>query len=273
MPVCVSLALGGERTGDPEVGDLHLAAAVQEDVLRLDVAVDEALLVREVEAVGDRDRELDRSGRGQRALAGGELLQVLAGDVLEDDERPALVLAAVDHGDDVRMGKPCDELRLPPEAGDDVGVGSEPFVQDLDGDGWLKDPVVRAEHARHAAGADELFELVAVHDHARPPSMWFDLPPPAPQPTTAASTSSQAPSASFELHLGHSERHEDADAVPVDAAGDEQQPPLERRLGHALRRSPSPASSSPGRRRARIASIERSPRTSPISAQRSCQGR
>ena len=113
---------------------------------------------------------------GQRPLAGDELLQVLAGDVLEDDERPALVLAPVDHGDDVRVGEPGDELRLPPEAGDDVGVGSEPFVQDLDGDDSVQDPVVRAVHARHAAGADELFELVVVRDRRRRPSMSFAPP-------------------------------------------------------------------------------------------------
>ena len=50
-----------ERARDPEVGDLRLALAVQEDVLRLHVAVDEALLVRERE----RARDLDRRARAR----------------------------------------------------------------------------------------------------------------------------------------------------------------------------------------------------------------
>ena len=49
-----------ERAGDAEVGHLRLAVAVQQDVLRLDVAVDEPLLVRERESLRDLDRELDR---------------------------------------------------------------------------------------------------------------------------------------------------------------------------------------------------------------------
>ena len=73
------------------------------------------------EPAGDRDRELERAARPAAGRSrADELLQVLAGDVLEDDERAAVVLAPVDHGDDVRVGEAGDELRLPPEAVDDV---------------------------------------------------------------------------------------------------------------------------------------------------------
>jgi hypothetical protein len=71
----------------PEVGDLRLAVAVQEDVLRLHVAVDETVRVREGETARDLQRELDSPVDRQRALAVDELLQVLAVDELEDDER------------------------------------------------------------------------------------------------------------------------------------------------------------------------------------------
>ena len=66
----------------------------------------------EREPARDLDRELERPVDRQRAVAVDELLQVVAGDVLEDDERAAVVLAAVDHGDDVVMREPGDELRL-----------------------------------------------------------------------------------------------------------------------------------------------------------------
>ena len=58
---------------------------------------------------------------GQRPLALDERLQVLAGDVLEDDELAIVLLAAVDHRDDVRMRELRDRARLATEALDVVG--------------------------------------------------------------------------------------------------------------------------------------------------------
>ena len=152
------------RARDPEVGHLRLALAVQEDVLRLDVAVDEPVLVREREAARDLDRELERTVDGQRAVSDDHLLQVVAGDVLEDDVGAAVGLAAVDHGDDVRVREPGDELCLAGEAVDDVLVRRQPLVEHLERDGSLEHAIVGPEDARHASGADELLELVAIRD-------------------------------------------------------------------------------------------------------------
>ena len=105
-----------QRAGDAEVGHLHLALAAEEDVLRLDVAVDEPVVVREREPVGDRERELERPSDRQPARPEDELLEVLAVDVLEDDELPAVVVATVDDGDDVRVREPRDRARLAAEA-------------------------------------------------------------------------------------------------------------------------------------------------------------
>ena len=52
----------GERARDAEVGDLGAAFLADEDVLRLDVAVDDHALVRGAE----RARDLDRVGDGLR---------------------------------------------------------------------------------------------------------------------------------------------------------------------------------------------------------------
>ena len=51
--------LDDERPRDPEVGDLGAAVAVQEDVLRFHVAVDDAALVRERQSTRDRQAEVD----------------------------------------------------------------------------------------------------------------------------------------------------------------------------------------------------------------------
>ena len=66
--------LVGERAGDPEVGDLGRAFGVDEDVLRLDVAVDDAALVGGAERARDLDRVGDRLGDGQPAEAADALL-------------------------------------------------------------------------------------------------------------------------------------------------------------------------------------------------------
>ena len=74
-----------ERARDAEVGDLDAAVLAEEDVLRLDVAMDETALVRERQAVRDSDRKLERAPQRQRAGADDQLLEVLAVDELEDD--------------------------------------------------------------------------------------------------------------------------------------------------------------------------------------------
>jgi len=85
-----------DRAGDAEVGHLRLAVAVQQHVLRLDVAVDQAVVVREAERARDLQPEPDRLALGERALPGEQILQVLAVDVLEDDVLPVVLLAAID---------------------------------------------------------------------------------------------------------------------------------------------------------------------------------
>src|SRR6266567_7568767 len=77
--------------------------AVQEDVLRLDVAVHQAVLVGESKPARSLKRELERVAYREPPLPHDQLLQVLAVDVLEDDVLPTLVLPAVDHRNDVRV--------------------------------------------------------------------------------------------------------------------------------------------------------------------------
>src|SRR5207302_4268131 len=165
-------ALDVERARDPEVGHLRLALSVQEDVLRLHVAVDEPVLVRERESAGDLDRQLERAAYGERPASIEELLQVLAVDVLEDDELAPLVLAAVDHRDDVRVREPGDGARLVAEARDVLLVVCVLRVEDLQGYVALEQRVARPVDGGHAAAADDLLEVISVRNlllaHAGP---------------------------------------------------------------------------------------------------------
>src|SRR5439155_10239339 len=123
---------------------------VQDDVLRLHVAVDEALLVREGEPARDLDRDLERAPDGQPSLLVDDLLERPALDELEDDELAALVLAPVEDGDDVRVRERRDRPRLAAEALDVLVVVGEVWVQDLERDPPLEQRVPRLEDARHA---------------------------------------------------------------------------------------------------------------------------
>ena len=125
----------------------------------------ETVRVRERERVGGRKRELDGPPHRQGAGTGEQLLQVLALDEFEDDELTAVVVAAVDHRDDVRMRELRDGARLAAEALDVLLVGEEMGVEHLQRHVALEQAVVRLVHARHAAPADELVELVPVADH------------------------------------------------------------------------------------------------------------
>ncbi len=158
-------ALHLERAGDAEVGHLRLAVAVQKHVLRLHVAVHEAVLVRERQAPRDLDRERERPIDRQRPVGRDQTLEGLAADVLEDDELALIVLAAVDHRHDVGVREHRRRARFAAEALDVLRVLLVVVVQHLQRDRAVEKPVVRPVDARHRAGADELFELVAVREH------------------------------------------------------------------------------------------------------------
>jgi hypothetical protein len=113
----------------------------------------------------DLPAELEHLADAERAAADEQLVQVLALDVLEDDERLAAVVAAIDHGHDARVRELGDRARLAAEALDVVVVVRVLIVQDLQRDDALERAVARSVDARHPAGADHLLELVAIRDH------------------------------------------------------------------------------------------------------------
>ncbi len=94
----------GADVGDPEVGHQRAAAAVlQQDVLRLQVAVDDALRVRVAHGPGHVAQHPGRPGRGERARGADPVCQRLPVHVGhgEEDERAHLVHG--EDGDDVGM--------------------------------------------------------------------------------------------------------------------------------------------------------------------------
>ena len=154
----------GRARGDPEVGDLHLSLRREEHVARLDVAVHDAVAVREVEARGDLGRDPGRVHRREAALCPEDVAERLALDVLHDDEVRAVLLAVVVDADDVGVVEPRRVLRLAAEPLDEAGVARELGEEDLDRDLAVELPVARQEDVGHAAPRDRPLDLVAVRE-------------------------------------------------------------------------------------------------------------
>src|SRR5262245_13782252 len=110
------VSLAGQRPGGSEVADLHLPRGGEEDVLRLDVAVDDALRVSGGEAAGHLDREAQELVRGKDGARAEDLAEVRALDELHHEEHGAAVRAAVVHLDDVRVVEAREQLALLEEA-------------------------------------------------------------------------------------------------------------------------------------------------------------
>ena len=124
---------------DAEVHDLHLALARDHHVRGLDVAVDDALRVRDRRgpARSAAPARPTASSVGRRPLA-RNVGERPALDELHDDVLRVAVGAGVVDADDVRVVEPCRGLRLAAEPRDEPRVARELREQDLDRDGAVR---------------------------------------------------------------------------------------------------------------------------------------
>ena len=147
---------------DPEVADLHGAVLRPHDVLRLDVAVHDALLVRGGEAVQRLvhgvERDLPREA--PRLLA--QRVELAAVDVLHDDVRVRRRRAAVHELDDVRVLESDLDADLVEEAVEEVGVRDEVGEDLLDRDPAAGALVDTEKDLRHPAEREPADDRVVV---------------------------------------------------------------------------------------------------------------
>ena len=136
---------------------------MEEDVFRLDVAVDDAVAVRVVERVGDLGGDPQRVLDRELLLAIQPVAQRLAVDERHDVEHRAVHLSRVVQGEDVRMlqvGGGAD-LGEEPRAADDRG---ELGLEDLHGDLAVVPEVVGEEDGGHPPRADLALDAVSVRE-------------------------------------------------------------------------------------------------------------
>src|SRR5207253_707072 len=154
-----------------EVEQLRTQAVLrlqQKDVVRLDVAMDEARAMRGAERGADLAHERRHLSRRAAAVALQELAEVHAAEELHDEEEGALFeLARVVDGDDAGMIDPGHGARLLLEAHPHFGVVEVLGLDQLHGHGAIELLVVRLVELGHAARGDAADEAVAPADAER----------------------------------------------------------------------------------------------------------
>ena len=151
---------GAGGAGDAEVGELHRAARVHEDVAGLDVPVHEPGLVGGAERRRRLADDLERLVGGQAPPPLDPRLERLAVHPLHHDVGDAAVLADLVDGDDARVL----ELGRAAGLGQDLlahggAVGARAAgVDELDRHGAVEGDVARLIDPAHAAAADQRLE-------------------------------------------------------------------------------------------------------------------
>ncbi len=154
----------GMELGQPQVQQLHLTAATEHQVGRLDVAMHQLMFVGMLQAQGRLADDLARRTSPQRPARrpahADELLQVDAVDELHDQELDAARLAGVKGPHDVRMIQSSDRLHLAAETAQRLGIIKVTVRQDLQGDRLVEIDLAGLVDDAHAAATEFLQQFV-----------------------------------------------------------------------------------------------------------------
>ena len=120
------------RLGDPEVRDDRTVHLVQHDVVRLDVPMDDPVLVRVVKRVRGLRQELPDLGRRQRTPLFDDVRERLAAEQLHHEVDDAVRPPDAIDGDDVGMLELCGGAGFALEALDEILVERQRERKDLD---------------------------------------------------------------------------------------------------------------------------------------------
>ena len=144
------------QLGQAEVQNLDAVVMGDENVLRLQVAMDDAFFVRRGQTAGDLNRVVDRLARGDRTVCHPGAKLVAFDELGDDIGHPRAVGrtgADVVDDQDVRMVERGGGACLLLEPLQSPGVAGQGTGQDLDGDVAVQARVPRPIHFAHAANA------------------------------------------------------------------------------------------------------------------------
>jgi hypothetical protein len=148
-----------DRLRQAEIEDLDAGVSRDEDVLRFQVAMNDAFLMRRGQAARDLHRDVDRAPRRQRSLR-QPVAKRLAIEQLRDDEPQTALVADVIQREDIRMVQGRDGAGLLFEPAQSIAIRCDRCGKNLDGDVAMEAGVTSAIDFAHPAGTDRGGDLV-----------------------------------------------------------------------------------------------------------------
>jgi hypothetical protein len=149
---------------EAEVGEAHIALAVDHHVGRLQIAMQHAALVRGREPRAQLPRDLDRLVLRDAADSAEQRCEIFAVHILHREEAPAVGVAEIVQTADVLVRHLAREAQLLMEPREAVGVRCHAFGKKLQRDRMIERQVVGAIHLAHAAAAEERDQSIASGD-------------------------------------------------------------------------------------------------------------
>ena len=157
VSACV-FALRAENLGDAEVGNLHPALFVEQDILRLDVPVHDALVVRVLQRLADLRHDgqsfLRRHPPAPEQLPQGQAIHELHQQIIAP-----LHLAKIIHRDNLRVIEPGQGARLALEPLGELGITLLFRRQELQRHQPIQPRLARLINRAHAAATEKANDL------------------------------------------------------------------------------------------------------------------
>ena len=141
------------QPGQPHVEDLDHTLRRQQEIVRLDVAVDQAALTGVLQSLRCLEGIIARLVHRQRPIPCYQLRQVGPLHVLHDEQMRTIYFVGVEGADDVRVVELGGGADLALEAAHRVGVVEAFLADELEGDDVTELPVAGLEDLAHAARA------------------------------------------------------------------------------------------------------------------------
>ncbi len=122
------------QTCQSKIGQQHLAAAIQHDVARFQIAVQHAFLMGRRQSGAQPARDLERLVVGQTADPAQQRPQILAIDVLHREKQVAVDLADIVRAADIRVRHLPSSADFIVETRDGIRIACHRFGQKLESD-------------------------------------------------------------------------------------------------------------------------------------------
>lgn len=150
----LGLALAADDLGDPEVCEFDDAIFADEEIGRLEVAVDDAAFVGVLEAHERLQGDGDGFFKREAFLTTHPLFGIFAFNELHDQIEVTVFFEGVLPLDDIGMFEAGEDAGFREEAFTDLGVFGMLLVEHLDGDGLLGHLMETEEDGTHSTGTE-----------------------------------------------------------------------------------------------------------------------